>query len=120
VAYSPGLWAVIQRDLHNLERWADKNFIKFHNRKCRVLYPSPREEKPLASEHAGDHPAGKKLCMKGYRVSVDSKLSMNQQCILGVKKANSILSCVRQSIASRGDPSYSALVRLHLECQVQF
>lgn len=69
----PGGCAAIPTDLTRLEKWVNKNLIKFNKGKCEVLHL--RKKQPFAPGHAGDQQPGKQLCKTEAGVLLD-KLPM--------------------------------------------
>ena len=89
----------LHRDLHRLECSAESSCKKFSQEKCQFCTLVPTA--PHKATGLGQ--SGWKAACWGstLRVQVDRWLSMSHPCARVAKKANSIVSGIRNSVASR-------------------
>jgi len=86
--------AAIQRDLNRLEKWASRNFVRFHKGKCQIMplgSNNPSHQNRLEAEHLQSRFAEKVVeGPGGHQIG-----RVPAMCSCG-----SVLGCLRQGVAA--------------------
>lgn len=105
--------AAVQKDLDWLEKWAYRNLTKLNKGEFKVLHAGM--DNSTHQYMLGTDRLESTLAEKDLRVPADTKLKVSQKCALAARVGNSVMGCIRKSIASRLRevilPLYLALVR---------
>ncbi|KAK4831334.1 LOW QUALITY PROTEIN: hypothetical protein QYF61_016823 [Mycteria americana] len=105
----------LQRDLERLDPWAEVNCMRFNKAKCWVLHLG--HNNPCNATGLG-----KSGWEAAWQRRTWGRVNTSWQCAQVAKKANNILACIRNSVASRTRAVIVPCTRHwpHLECCVQF
>ena len=85
---TPNDAAILQQDLHNLEQWAEKWFVKFNPTKC-VILTVTNKTCSIHSQHVSE--------AKYLGLTLDANLNFNKHIDNICKKVNAILGFIRRN-----------------------
>ena len=89
---------ILQHDLSNVEKWADRWLMTFNTTKCEVLQITLNNNPIQASYYLYNHRLPCVAEAKYLGITLDSKLTFNKHIDVTCKKANSMLSLLRRNL----------------------
>ena len=110
----------LQKDLFEMQKWADMWLLKFHPDKCKVMKLGNKNQ--TVFQYAlteSSTPMNYVTSEKDIGVTIDNKLTFDVHIAEKVSKANSMMGLIRRSMEYMDKDTfrllYTALVRPHLE-----